>query len=822
MRLTARVVCILPAILFTSSAALAQNGYQKPPKEILDVMHAPPPPRPLLSPTHDRILLAHWTRYDRIADLAEPMLRLAGVRVNPRNNALHGGGYSTGLSLRKLSDPAEKAVGLPAGARIAGLRWNAAGTLVAFTNTTPTSVELWVLDAASGRARRVPGLALNPMLGDAVQWMPDGKTLLVKLVPPGRRPPAAPAVPPGPRIEDSAGGGGASSTYEARDLLEGPHDADLFDHHGSSQLALVAAASGKVTRLGKPAVLTSVNPAPGGRHLLVQRLSRPYSYLRPYGRFPREVEVWGTDGQPLERLASLPLAERVPIDGVPVGPRGHSWRPTEPATLIWVEALDGGDPRKKVTHRDRLMQKPMAGAAIELLKTEHRFAGASWIESGGLVMISDFDRDRRRTRTFLLSADDRARAPRLLWDLSTDERYAHPGNPAYRMLPSGAWAVLRKDDWIYLDGQGASPQGDRPFLDRFNLQTLARERLFRSQPGALEAVVTVVDPAAGTFLTRRESPRDPPNLHLRTLAPPAGKTAAAGESAWTSTSAPVTRYPDPTPQIRGITKKLVTYKRADGVPLSFTLYLPADYKAGTRLPTMLWAYPLDYADKAVAGQVEGSADQFTTIQGTSPLFFLLRGYAVLQNVAMPVVGPPRTVYDTFVEQIVANAKAAIDKGVELGVVDPERVGVAGHSHGALMTANLLAHSDLFRAGIARSGAYNHTTRPFGFQNEKRTLWEARDVYTRLSPVVQADKIDEPLLLIHGEVDANPGTVPFQSEKLFEALRGVGATVRLVMLPHENHGYTARESIEHVVFEMLNWFDKHVKNARPRKTIAANR
>ena len=405
--------------------------------------------------------------------------------------------------------------------------------------------------------------------------------------------------------------------------------------------------------------------------------------------------------------------------------------------------------------------------------------------------------------------------------MSADERYKNPGNPVYKTLPTGARAVIRHQDWIYLDGQGATPQGNRPFLDRLNVKTLATERLFRSQAGGVEAVVSMLDPAAGTFLSRRESPTEPPNLWLRTLAAPAGgKTASAGETAWTSTSAPVTRYPDPTPQIRGITKKLVTYKRADGVPLSFSLYLPPDYKAGTRLPTLLWAYPLDYADRSVAGQVAGLADLFTTIAGSSPLFFLLRGYAVLMDVAMPVVGPPLTVYDSFVEQLIANAKAAIDKGVELGVVDRERVGIGGHSHGALMTTNLLAHSNLFRAGIARSGAYNHTTRPFGFQNEKRTLWEAQQVYSRLSPIIQADKIDEPVLLIHGEVDVNPGTVPMQSQKLFEALRGVGGTVRLVMLPHESHGYSAQESIEHVVHEMISWFDRHVKNARPRATTTA--
>jgi dipeptidyl aminopeptidase/acylaminoacyl peptidase len=826
-QLASRVLVIV-ALLAPAGAARADSAYEKPAKDILDVMHAPPPPRPLLSPSKDRLLLAHWTRYDRISDNAEPMLRLGGARVNPRNNAFHGVPYNIGLSLRKLSDPTEKSVALPAGARIRDMRWNAAGTRVAFSNTTATAVELWVLDAESGRARRVPGLSLNPMLQSHLQWMADGKTLLVKAVPRDRRaPPTPPAVPPGPRIEDSAGGAGASSTYEVRDVLKGPHDADLFDYYGTSQLALVDAASGKVSRLAKPAVLGVVSPAPGGRHILIERLTRPYSYQRTYWRFPREVEIWGLDGQPIERLASLPLAEQVPIDGVQVGPRDHEWRTTEPATLMWIEALDGGDPRKKVPHRDRVMLKAMAGTPVELCKTEHRFVAAQWIEGGTQALILEHDRDRRWNRAFLFdlptSESARPTAGRLVWDMSADERYRNPGFPVYKTLPNGRGAVLRHQDFIYFAGQGASPQGDRPFLDRLNLKTLVSERLFRSQPGSLEAFVDVIDPAAGTFLTRRESLSEPPNLQLRTLAPGAGQ-AAPGESAWTSRAVPVTRYPDPTPQIRSIQQKLVTYKRADGIPLSFTMYLPPDYKPGTRLPTMLWAYPLDYADRATAGQIEGSADRFVTIQGTSPLFFLLRGYAVLMNVAMPVVGPPRTVYDSFVEQITANAKAAIDKGVELGVVDPDRVGVAGHSHGALMTANLLAHTDLFRAGIARSGAYNHTSRPFGFQNEKRTLWEAREVYTKLSPVIQADKIEEPLLLIHGEVDANPGTVPFQSEKLFEALRGVGGTVRLVMLPHESHGYTARESIEHVVFEMLSWFDKHVKNAKPRapKAITASK
>ena len=813
-------LCLLAviAIALWAEPAFAQQKYEKPPQEILDVLNAPLPPTPFLSPTRDMLALAQPVIYPAISDLAEPMLRLAGVRINPRTNAERSYIYYwTGLTLKRISDGTEIPIALPAGVcRMGPLQWNAAGTMFAFTNEATDGVELWVVDVATQKVRPIPGLHVNPLLRSALQWMPDQKTLLVKTIPAERgAPPEPPLVPQGPKIQESLGVSAASSTYEARDVLKNPHDADLFDYYTSSHLALVNVASGEVTRIGKPAVFGQVSVAPGGRHLLVERIHRPYSYLVAYYRFPKEVEVWTTTGDLAETVASLPLAEEVPIHGVPTGPRWYLWRPAESATLIWVEALDGGNPKTKVPNRDRVMLKPVGGTAVELCKTEERMAGLQWIEKGGLALLSDYDPDRHWIRTYVINADDRAVPPRLLWDLSEDDRYKNPGYPIYRVLPTGANAILQQNEWIYLRGNGSSPEGDRPFLDRLNLRTFKTERLFRSDSESYEFFVAWLNPAAGTFITRRESPSDPPNFFARTLAKKPLKGAPEGEAAWASTARAITQFPNPTPQLSGITKRLVTYTRADGIPLSFMLYLPPGYKEGTPLPTMLWAYPLDYAEKGVAGQIEGSSKLFTTIRGSSELFFLLQGYAVLDDAAMPVVGPPETAYDTFVEQIVANAKAAIDKAVELGVTDPERVGVGGHSHGALMTANLLAYSDLFRTGIARSGAYNHTMRPFGFQNERRTYWQARDTYIKLSPVLQADKINEPLLLIHGELDQNPGTVSMQSEKLYEAVRGVSGTVRLVMLPYESHGYMARESIEHVLYEMLTWFDRYVKNAKPR-------
>jgi dipeptidyl aminopeptidase/acylaminoacyl peptidase len=808
---------IILTLALSLGTAYAQEKYQKPPKEVLDVLNAPLPPSLILSPKRDLLVLAQPVIYPAISDLAEPMLRLAGVRFNPRTGADRSYiYYFTGLTLKRVADGVETPIALPPEVRRIGFpEWNADGTMLAFTNETSDRVELWVVDVAAQKARPLPGLRLNPVLDSALQWMPDQRTLLVKLVPDDRGPaPQPPAVPPGPKIQESSGVSNASSTYEARDVLKNPYDEDLFDYYSLSQLALVNAATGQVTRIGAPDHFTSVSPAPGGRHLLVERIHRPYSYLFAYYRFPTEVEVWTTGGEVAEKLASLPLADRVPIQGVPTGPRNYEWRPTEPATLVWAEALDGGNPKTKVPHRDRVMLKRVGSPAVELTQTEERFEGLQWVEKGGLVFVYDFEPDRHWIRTFILNADDRSASPRPLWSMSADEKYDHPGYPVFHTLANGARAVIEQGGWIYLDGAGASPEGDRPFLDRLNLRTLKSERLFRCDKAGYEYFVAWANPGAGTFITRRETPVDPPNYFLRTLGRGV-KAAAKGEPSWTSASRPITKFPNPMPQLADIQKRLVTYKRADGVPLSFMLYLPPGYKPGTRLPTVVWAYPLDYAEQGVAGQIEGSSKRFTTIRGSSELFFLLEGYAVLDDTAMPMVGPSETVYDTYIEQLRANAKAAIDKAVELGVTDPDRVGVGGHSHGAFMTANLLAYTDLFRAGIARSGAYNHTLRPFGFQNEHRTLYQARDTYIKLSPVINADKINEPLLLIHGELDANPGTVPMQSEKLYEAMRGIGKTVRLVMLPYESHGYQAKESIEHVLYEMISWFDRFVKNAPAR-------
>ena len=703
-------------------------------------------------------------------------------------------------------------VATPAGGCLDAPYWSADGKRIVFRNATEGAVDLWVADAASGRAHPVPGARLNPMMGYTTQWMPDQRTLLVKLVPDNQGPPPpAPALPNGPSVQETDGRKGESSTYETRDTLGSKHDEDLFEYYASTQLALVDASSGAIIRIGKPGLYGDIDIAPDGDHLLVETIKRPYSYETTFDRFPRDVEVWDRAGRVTHRVASIPLADRVPVQGVRTGPRDFSWRSTEPATLVWAEALDGGDWNAKVPARDKIvMQKaPFDAPPTELLRLEQRYAGVVWGEHKETALLREIDENRHWARTFVVDVDETPAKPRLVWDLSSDEHYKNPGEPILRALPSGA-PVMRMDGTaIYLAGAGSSPAGDRPFLDRFDLKSRASQRLFRSETNAYERVLDVLDSSGRGFVSWRQSPTEPPNAFLRTVgAPVAG--AAEGEAGVTSTTRALTHVPDFTPAVRAIKKRLVKYRRKDGTELSFTLYTPPGYQEGTRVPAILYAYPLDYADPKTAGQVTGSQQYFTRLHQYQLL--LLAGYAIIDDAAFPIVGDPKKAYDTYLEQLVADARAAVDKAVELGVVDRDRIGVTGHSHGALMTANLLAHSDLFRAGAATSGSYNKTLTPFGFQNERRSVWDAESVYLKVSPFFVANRMKLPLLIIHGQDDANPGTTPLQATKLYEAIRGNGGTARLVMLPHEPHWYSAMESNEQEVYEMVRWFDKYVKNA----------
>lgn len=772
--------------------------YLLPPKAIVDALDAPPPPDVYLSPARDVVAVLDRAPMPSIADLARPMLRLAGLRIDPKNNGRHRARTARGLTLKTVADGAARTVTLPASPALTWIGFSADGQRFAFTHSGDTAIQLWLGTTATGRAQAVDALAVNGVFGAGCTWVGTGAQLLCSTIPTGRGPaPMAPVAPTGPNVQEHRGGVAPVRTYQ--DLLTSAHDERLFTHHGMSQLVLVHAATLARTPLGRPGLYTQAQPSPDGQHVLVTTPTPPFSRLVPYDDFAKTVAVWDRTGAVTKTIATLPVADNIPNSGVPTGPRVVRWQPTAPATLTWAEALDGGNPKTAARERDRVvtLAAPFSGTPAELARTEHRFGNLQWTDKG-IGLLTENDRATRRTRTWVL--DGAGAVPRKLWDRSAEDSYSHPGTPVRREGASGLDVIPQTGSTIYLAGTGASPQGDKPFLDALDLSTLKAARKYQMAEG-YEPIVGLLADDGSRVLTRFETKNTPPATLVR--------STTDGRRVTLTTSV------DPAPGISGAQKQLITYARADGVQLSATLYTPAGWTPEKgRLPMIFWAYPREFVDPNAAGQVSGSAQRFTGVSGASHLLLLTQGYAILDDPSMPIVGPGETANNTYVEQLVASAKAAVDKVVAMGVADPKRLVAGGHSYGGFMTANLLAHSDLFRAGIARSGAYNRTLTPFGFQNEQRTFWEVPEIYSRMSPFNHAHLIKEPVLLIHGEADDNSGTFPIQSERFYVALKGHGATVRYVTLPHEAHGYAARESVLHTVVEMLNWANEWTKPAAP--------
>jgi dipeptidyl aminopeptidase/acylaminoacyl peptidase len=786
--------------VFGAVGVEAQEAYRVPPQEIIDILDAPRAPSVSVSPDHQWLALTYRENMPSLSDMAEPMLRLAGRRINPRTNGSFGANLINGLSVMRVSDGSERRIEVPAGTGYGGPSFSPDGRRFTFTRTVADGIELWIADVAEARARRLLGPDLTGARGgQPCSWMSDSEALLCHLVPAGRgAAPERPATGGGPVIQESGGSVAPVRTYQ--DLLQDPHDETLYEYYMTSQPTLVNADTGSRTPIGSPGVIASASFSPSGEYLLVRKRVRPYSYIMPDSRFPEHVEVWDRSGRTVHRLAEIPLRDAIVIGGVQEGPRNFGWLTGADHTITYVEALDGGNPRQAAAERDRLMRldAPFNGRAQEMLRTEFRFGGLTH-GVDGLTFLSEFDRPSRTTRTWRIDLARPGSERTLVWERNSEDRYSDPGSPVMQRDDDGNALMLQHGNSIFLRGAGASDEGDRPFLDRMDLRTGETTRLFRSGADRYETVVSLLDDEGRRILVRHESETEPPNYSVVDVSN--GRRRA------------LTSFPDPAPQLAGVTKEVLVYERADGLRLTGTLYLPAGYDGRERLPAVVWAYPREYSNADIASQVRGSPNRFTGIGGSSHLFFLTQGYAVFDGAEMPIVGGD-TANNNYVEQLVSSAQAAVDKIVDMGVADRHRIGVGGHSYGAFMTANLLAHSDIFAAGIARSGAYNRTLTPFGFQSEQRTFWEAPEIYNAMSPFMHAHAINEPMLMIHGMIDNNSGTFPIQSERMYQAMMGHGGTARLVMLPHESHGYQARESVLHTLAEMIEWFDRHVKNAQP--------
>ncbi|NLG60328.1 MAG: prolyl oligopeptidase family serine peptidase [Gammaproteobacteria bacterium] len=804
-----------PQALAREAAAAGQSTestYRLPPPELQAIVDAPQAPQMTLSPRRDLLAFVETPALPGIDVVAQPELRLAGTRINPRTYSQSRFSFGTGLSIKPVDGGAERPVqGLPQPLALASMAWSPDQRHIAFSHVDNRAgaVELWLVDVEALSARRLTSQPLNAVAGRGFTWMPDAQRLLVQLRPAGQGgPPQDEGIPTGPNIQETGPGGEVTQLRTYQDLLANEHDAQVFEHYLRSQTALVA-LDGSVTPLGAPDLFLGVSPSPDGRLLLSQRIERPFSYVVPYWSFPRRIEVRDSaDGSVVHQVAALPLVEGLPVgrDAVATGVRRIDWRADAPATLVWAEAQDGGDPAVEAEVRDSVFvhAAPFEGEPVKLIDLGYRFRNATW-GNGGLALIDEFWWRDRQTRQWRIAPDHPERAPELLFDRSSEDRYNDPGSPVTVADEAGNARLMISPDGngLYLAGQGASPEGDRPFVDRFDLATKETTRLFHSQPPYLERPAALLDDAGTRLLLTRESPVEPTNVYVLDLTDDAREPVA------------LTGFPHPTPQLRDVSKEQIRYKRADGVDLTATLYLPAGYDAERDgpLPTLMWAYPREFRSADAASQVVGSPHAFNRISYWGPLGFLARGWAVLDGPTMPIVGEgDAEPNDTYVEQLVASARAAVDEVVRRGVADPDRIAIGGHSYGAFMTANLLAHSDLFRAGIARSGAYNRTLTPFGFQAEERNYWDAKDTYLTMSPFHNAELINEPILFIHGEDDNNSGTFPMQSERMFAAIKGLGGQARLVMLPAESHGYRARESILHMLYETDAWLEQHVKQS----------
>ncbi|KAG2552487.1 hypothetical protein PVAP13_9KG584100 [Panicum virgatum] len=806
--------------------------YRLPPKEIQDIVDAPPLPVLSFSPNKDKILFLKRRALPPLSDLAKPEEKLAGLRIDANSNTRSRMSFYTGISIHKLLDdgtlgPEKEVHGYTVGARINFVTWSQDGCHISFTvrvdeeDNKSGKLRVWIADVESGEARplfKSPEIYLNAIF-DSFVWV-NNSTLLVCTIPVTRgAPPQKPSVPSGPKIQSNE----TKNVVQVRtfqDLLKDEYDADLFDYYATSQLVL-ASLDGTVKPIGRPAVYTSIDPSPDDKYLMVSSIHRPYSYIVPCGRFPKKVELWTVDGKFIRELCDLPLAEDIPItmSSVRKGKRSINWRADKPSTLYWVETQDGGDAKVEVSPRDIVYMEhaePINGEQPEILhKLDLRYAGTSWCDES-LALVYESWYKTRKTRTWVLSPDKKDVSPRILFDRSSEDVYSDPGSPMMRRTDMGTYVIakIKKQDgstYVLLNGMGATPEGNVPFLDLFDINTGSKERIWESDKEKYyESVVALMsDRTDGELsldqlkiLTSKESKTENTQYYLQTW--PEKKQVK------------ITNFPHPYPQLASLFKEMIRYQRKDGVQLTANLYLPPGYdpsKDGP-LPCLVWSYPGEFKSKDAAGQVRGSPNEFPGIGATSPLLWLARGFAILSGPTIPIIGEgEEEANDRYVEQLVASAEAAVEEVVKRGVAHPDKIAVGGHSYGAFMTANLLAHaSHLFCCGIARSGAYNRTLTPFGFQNEDRTLWEATSTYVEMSPFMSANKIKKPILLIHGEQDNNSGTLTMQSDRFFNALKGHGALSRLVILPFESHGYSARESIMHVLWETDRWLQNYCVNA----------
>lgn len=801
-----KTIAILVSLLALLISAVAQESltFQKPSAEILALADYVRAPAVTIDSKREYILLRCYDTYKSLNDLNQDELRLGGLRINPVTNISSTVTYINNLKIRKVSARDEiQVTGLPSNPRISNISISPDEKKIAFTHTTNSGVELWYLDVLSSRATKLTDGIVNANMGNPVSWLNDNENMLVKLLPKNR-----PALidtkkdlPEGPTVSVSDGSTSQNPTFQ--DLLKNKTDEQNFETLITSDLFKIS-LSGK-SELFKPAAMYSgVSVSPDGNFVLITKINKPFSYVVPFYRFPQTSVVYDISGNEIKVVNEVPLTENLPkgFDSAPKGKRNMMWRNDKPSMLFYAVALDEGDKSVKADFRDEvyIWNAPFTSAATPLFKTKQRFAGILW---GNDKLAIGYDQwyDTRNLKTYLLNPSTFNENPQVIFDRNFQDIYSDPGNFETKRNQYNRYVLTLEKDNAYLIGDGYSKEGQSPFIDEINLTSLKTKRLYQSQyKDKKEDLLTLQDVRKGEVLVQIQSKNEFPNYYFRNI-------RNKGELSQ------ITFFKNPFTSISSVYKKVIRYNRKDGVELSGTLYLPVGYDTvkKEKLPLLIWAYPVEYKDKNSASQSDQNPNEFTYPNYGSFVYWVTKGYVVLDNAAFPIVGEGTAEpNDTFIEQLVSNAEAAIDAVDKMGYINRQKVAVGGHSYGAFMTANLLTHSKLFACGIARSGAYNRTLTPFGFQSEQRNYWDAPNVYNTMSPFQNADKMKTPLLLVHGDADNNPGTFTLQTERYYQALKGLGAPVRMVLLPKESHGYVAKENIFHLLWEQDQFFEKYLK------------
>jgi dipeptidyl aminopeptidase/acylaminoacyl peptidase len=779
-------------------------NYQKPSAEILALADYQRAPSVSMNSKKEYLIFSYRNTYKTLDDLNQEEMRLGGLRINPITNISSSITYVNNLKMRKINEKEIRDIkGLPLDAKIAYMIFSPDEKYMAFTNTVSTGVELWLIHLESGSAKKICDANLNANLGSPFTWTADSKSLLCKNLPSNRPALIDPKkdLPKGPTVSNSDGSKSQNRTFQ--DLLKNKTDEINFENMLTSELNLIS-LEGTKTAFKKADMYIGESYSPDGNYLMVTKLEKPFSYIVPLSRFPQKSYVFDLSGKEIKLVNDVPLNEIMPkgFSSVRKGKRNMAWRSDKAAELYFVEALDEGDQAKKVDYRDELFiwTAPFSESAKSIFKTKQRFSGISW-GNDNLAIVSDMWYDTRNTITYVMNPSNPNQTAKELYNRNYQDVYSDPGSFETKKNQYGRQCLAIENNKLYLIGDGFTAKGQFPFIDELDINTYKTKRIYTSDiPNKKEDILSIEDFKKGIAMVQIQSKIDFPNYYFRT---------------YSSKVKPVqlTFFTNPFESIKNVSKELIHYKRKDGVELTGTLYLPANYDKTKKekLPLLIWAYPTEYKDKNSAGQNTQNPNEFTFPNYGSFVYWVSKGYAVLDDAAFPIIGEGKTEpNDNFMEQLVWNAEAAIEAVNNMGYINPKKVAVGGHSYGAFMTANLLTHSNLFACGIARSGAYNRTLTPFGFQSEQRNYWDVPDVYNTMSPFMNAHKMKTPMLLVHGDADNNPGTFTLQTERYFQALKGLGAPVRMVLLPKESHGYAAKENILHLLWEQDQFLEKYLK------------